>query len=248
MNPTIQNQLNHRSIRKFKDIPLTSDQINLLVDVARHTSTSSFMQSYSILSVTDPEKKAKVAQIGNQNYIAECGHLFIMLADQHRNQLIGEEQNFDTEVLGSFDRFFVAATDAILAAQNIMVAAEAMGLGAVFLGSTLNQVDQLIEIFNLPEHVVPVLGIAIGHPDQAPQLKPRLPREIMHFENSYPKLENVCEALKDYDAIVHEYYDLRDANNRVDAFTTQIAKGMTRKHPGRMQLLKFYQGQGFIKY
>ncbi|HCT62966.1 MAG TPA: NADPH-dependent oxidoreductase [Erysipelotrichaceae bacterium] len=248
MNSTIQNQLNHRSIRKFKDIPLTPDQINLLVDVARHTSTSSFMQSYSILSITDPEKKAKVAQIGNQNYIAECGHLFIMLADQHRNQLIAEEQDTDTEVLGSFDRFFVAATDAILAAQNIMIAAEAMGLGAVFLGSILNQVDQLIEIFNLPEHVVPVLGIAIGHPDQAPQLKPRLPRDIMHFENTYPKLENVCEALKDYDAIVHEYYDLRDANNRVDAFTTQIAKGMTRKHPGRMQLLKFYQGQGFIKY
>ena len=123
-----------------------------------------------------------------------------------------------------------------------------MGLGGVFLGSTLNQVDQLIEIFNLPEHVVPVLGIAIGHPDQAPQLKPRLPREVMHFENTYPKLENVCETLKDYDAIVHEYYDLRDANNRVDAFTTQIAKGMTRKHPGRMQLLKFYQRQAFIKY
>ena len=248
MNPTIQNQLNHRSIRKFKDIPLTSEEVNLLVDVARHTSTSSFMQSYSILSVTDPEKKAKVAQIGNQNYIAECGHLFIMLADQHRNQRIAEEQNFDTEVLGSFDRFFVAATDAILAAQNIMIAAEAMGLGAVFLGSTLNHVDQLIELFNLPEHVVPVLGIAIGHPDQAPQLKPRLPREIMHFENSYPKFENVCDALKDYDAIVQEYYDLRDANNRIDAFTTQIAKGMTRKHPGRMQLLKFYQRQGFIKY
>lgn len=248
MNPTIQNQLNHRSIRKFKDIPLTVDQVNLLVDVARHTSTSSFMQSYSILSVTDPEKKAKVAQIGNQNYIAECGHLFIMLADQHRNQLIAEEQNTDTEVLGSFDRFFVAATDAILAAQNIMIAAEAMGLGAVFLGSILNQVDQLIEIFDLPEHVVPVLGIAIGYPDHAPQLKPRLPRALMHFENSYPKLDNVCEALQDYDAIVHEYYDLRDANNRVDAFTTQIAKGMTRKHPGRMRLLKFYQRQGFIKY
>ena len=162
MNPTIQNQLNHRSIRKFKDIPLTSEEVNLLVDVAQHTSTSSFMQSYSILSVTDPEKKTKVAQIGNQNYIAECGHLFIMLADQHRNQLIAEEQDTDTEVLGSFDRFFVAATDAILAAQNIMVAAEAMGLGGVFLGSTLNQVDQLIEIFNLPVHVVPVLGIAIG--------------------------------------------------------------------------------------
>lgn len=248
MHPTIQKQLNHRSIRKFKAEQLTSEQVSTLVDVARQTSTSSFMQSYSILSVTDPEKKAKVAQIGNQTYIADCGHLFIMLADQHRNQKIAEEQNFATDILGSFDRFFVAATDAILAAQNMMLAAEAMGLGGVFLGSILNQVDQLIEIFALPEHVVPVLGIAFGYPDQAPTLKPRLPRVAMHFENSYPKLENVCASLKEYDAIVHDYYDLRDANNRVDEFTVQIAKGMTRKHPGRMQLLKFFQGQGFIKH
>ena len=248
MNPIIQKQLNHRSIRKFKAEKLTAEQISTLVDVARQTSTSSFMQSYSILSVTDPEKKAKVAQIGNQTYISDCGHLFIMLADQNRNQRIAEEQNTDTDILGSFDRFFVAATDATLAAQNMMLAAESMGLGGVFLGSILNQVDQLIEIFDLPEHVVPVLGIAFGYPDQEPTLKPRLPREVMHFENSYPKLENVCASLKEYDAIVHEYYDLRDSNNRVDEFTVQIAKGMIRKHPGRMQLLKFIQSQGFIKY
>ena len=106
MHPTLQHQLNHRSIRKFKDIPLTKDEVNLLVDVARHTSTSSFMQSFSISSITDHDKKAQIAQIGKQKYIEACGHLFILLADQHRNQVIAEEQNVDIDILGSFDRFF----------------------------------------------------------------------------------------------------------------------------------------------
>ncbi|MCQ2569931.1 MAG: NADPH-dependent oxidoreductase, partial [Limosilactobacillus sp.] len=40
MNETIQTQLNHRSIRAFKDQALTPEQLNTLYDVARHTSTS----------------------------------------------------------------------------------------------------------------------------------------------------------------------------------------------------------------
>ncbi len=50
MNETIKTQLNHRSIRQFKPVALTQDEVNLLVDVARHTSTSNFRQAYSIIS------------------------------------------------------------------------------------------------------------------------------------------------------------------------------------------------------
>lgn len=248
MNSTIKTQLSHRSIRKFKNKPLEKDIVATLVDVARHTATSSFMQSYSIISVTDPEKKEKLAEIGKQPYIAESGHLFVMIADQHRNAQIALEDQADIDVLGSFDRFFVGATDAILAAQNIMIAAESMGLGGVFLGSLLNQADQVIELLELPEYTTPVLGIALGYPDQEPQLKPRLPQHLMHFENSYPEFASVHEALSEYDETVQEYYDLRATNNRIEAFTTQITKGMGRKHPGRMKLLEFIRKQKLLRF
>ena len=54
------------------------------------------------------------------------------------------------------------------------------------------------------------------------------------------------EELKDYDAEVHEYYDLRDLNNRVDEFTSQIAKTMDKSVANRANTLKDLQEQGFF--
>lgn len=53
MNETIKTQLNHRSIRQFKPVALAQEEVNLLVDVARHAPTSNFRQAYSIISITD---------------------------------------------------------------------------------------------------------------------------------------------------------------------------------------------------
>lgn len=248
MNKTIQTMLNHKSIRKFKQQKLDKETINTLVDVARHTSTSNFMQSYSIISVNDEEKKQAIADISNQQYIADSGHLFIMVIDQNRNMQIAKENNQDTEILGKFDRFLIGASDALLASQNILTAAESLGLGGVVLGSILNQVDELIEILDLPKYVFPILGIALGYPDQEPQLKPRLPQSVMHFEDTYKIQENINEKLEVYDNVVHQYYDLRDENTRVDKFTKQITEGMNRNIPGRNKILELINMQGFAKY
>lgn len=246
MNTTIETQLNHRSIRKFSDKPISPEIIEVLVDVARHTATSSFTQSYSIISVTDPIKKQALAEIGKQPYIAEAAHLFVLVVDQHRNEMIAKANGADTSVLDSFDRFFVGASDAILAAQNMMVAAESLGIGGVFLGSILNQIDEVSSLLNLPERVAPALGIAFGYPDQSPQLKPRIPANLIHFENSYPEYTNILDTLKEYDEIVQTYYDLRNANQRIDSFTNQITAGMGRINPGRAKMLEYLQKQKLV--
>ena len=248
MNKTIETMLNHRSIRKFKNKKIDNETIELLVDVARHTSSSNFEQSYSIISVMDQDKKQAIADISNQQYIADSGHLFIMLVDQNRNMQIAKANNQDTDILASFDRFQIGASDALLASQNILTATESMGLGGVVLGSILNNVEKLIEVLELPEYVFPILGIAIGYPDQEPQLKPRLPQSVMHFTDTYKPQENILENLELYDNVVHQYYDLRDENKRVDKFTHQITKGMNREIPGRLKLLDLLQKQGFAKY
>ena len=247
MNQTIKTQLNHRSIRKFKDKALDLETVSLLVDVARHTSTSNFMQSYSMMSITDKQLKKEIAQVCNQEYVAESGHLFIFLVDQHRNATIAQELDLEIDVLETFDRFQIASSDALLAAQNVLVAAESMNLGGVFLGSILNEADKIISLLNLPKYVFPIIGLALGYPDQSPQLKPRLPQAVMHFENSYQILDNYHDALTDYDEIVETYYDLRDENRRVDAFTKQIEVSMSRKPEGRMRLLEHLNKQGLLK-
>ena len=246
MNETIKTQLNHRSIRQFKPLALTQEEVDLLVDVARHTATSNFRQSYSIISITDQKLKEEIAEIANQPYIPNAGHLFVFVVDQRRNTLIAEAKGAEALVQGSPERFISAFSDAMIAAQNVVVAAESLGMGTVYLGSILNDNAKLSELLKLPKYVYPAVGLAVGWPDQEPQLKPRLPRHVIHMENYYQDLENPLEELKDYDAEVHEYYDLRDLNNRVDEFTTQIAKTMDKSVAKRANTLKDLQKQGFF--
>lgn len=246
MNDVIMLQLNHKSIRKFKDEQLPKEVIETLVNVARHTATSNFMQSYSIVCLSSQEKKQKLAEICNQPYVAEASHVFIFVADQYRNQQIAVENSQETSVLHNMDRFMVAMTDAVLAAQNVNLAAESLGLGTVFLGSILNDNNKTSELLELPELTFAVLGLAIGYKDQEPQLKPRLPQDIMFFEESYQTFDNYVEALKDYDDVVTTYYDLRDANKRIESFTNQITAAMNRKPEKRLKIKSDLEKQGFI--
>lgn len=246
MNDTIQTQLNHRSIRNFKEETVSQNIISTLVDVARHTATSNFMQSFSIVCLTSDEKKTALAKICNQHYVAEASHVFIFVADQHRNEQIAKENSQDTSVLSTMDRFMVAMTDASLAAQNVNVAAESLGLGTVFLGSILNDARSVIDLINLPEKTFPIVGLAIGYPNQEPQLKPRLPKDMMFFENEYEVVNDMKATLSDYDTVVTEYYDLRDANKRIDSFSKQITDGMLRRPAKRMDILKEIQRQDLL--
>lgn len=249
MNETIKLQLSHRSIRAFTKEKLTDEQVDTLINVAQHTSTSSFMQAYSIVGVTDPDKKKQLAEVGNQNYIAEASHVFIMVVDQHRNKIIAEEAGKETNTLSSMNRFMSGYADALLAAQNIMIAAESMGLGGVFLGSLLNNAPQVDKIINTPEYAFPVLGIAIGHPDQEPQLKPRLPRHFMYSEDTYTLPEkNLTNQLTDYDEIVTQYYDLRNNNRRLDTWTNQVSQYVPRQGKIRAQLLDQLRKKKLIQY
>ncbi len=78
-NETIDTQLNHRSIRKFKDQTLTKEQLETLYSVFGQTPTSMFMQNASLLHVTDPEEKKKIQKLCNQKYVGAEGDLFIFI-------------------------------------------------------------------------------------------------------------------------------------------------------------------------
>lgn len=243
-NSTTDCQINHRSIRKFKDRPLTTEQLDTLYEAARHTSTSMFYQQFTILHITDPKKRAAVREISQQPYVGANGDLFIFLADLYRNQQIRQQLGNDDGRLHTTDIFMQAAEDAILALQNALTAAESIGLGGVVLGSIKNDPEKLIEVLDLPKMTFPILGLQVGVPDQEPQLKPRLPLEQIVFDNDYPRDFKVS-SLKDYDKIVTTYYDLRDANRRIDSFTNQInGPKLNKQETSRDKLLQALHDQG----
>lgn len=205
------------------------------------------MQAYSIISITDPTLKAAFSAISKQPYVENNGHLFLFVVDYHRNVQLTKAQDRPAKLQGTADYFIAGLTDATIAAQNMVVAAESLGMGTVFLGSLHNDAQQIIDLLGLPEYTFPAVGLAVGWPNQEPQLKPRLPKEVMHMENQYQALENPLKDIESYDEEITGYYDTRDLNNRVDRFSKQVADKMETLPPKRLALLEVIQQQGFLK-
>ncbi len=246
MNPMIQKQLNHRSIRVFKDQPFPQDDYETLMEVARRTATSSGLQAASIIRISDPELKKQIAELCHQDYIGRIPLLLIFVVDQYRNNEIALEQGIVSDGAAGMDSFFQSFTDASIMAQNVVNAAEALDYGTFYIGSIHNDPSAMCALLKLPKLVFPVVGVGIGIPDQELALKPRMDNAMRVFDNHYVCFEDTITRLKDYDAQMQTYYDLRDTNRRLDSFTLQVAKRINAHNPTRQELLNVVRDQGFI--
>lgn len=248
MNTIIETMLNHRSIRKFEDRPLTGEQIRTIVECAQSASTSSFIQAYSIIGVKDPQKKAKLAELaGNQSYVENNGHFFIFCADLHKFDVISELEGKDlSQSLESTEKFMVAIIDAALASQNAALAAESMGLGICYIGGLRNRLPEVCELLQTPARVIPLFGIAAGYPAQNPDKKPRLPISHIYHEDVYQndKTEYIS-GLKEYNQVISAYYNERTGGKRADTWTGQMANMLEK--PVRMYMKDFAEAKGFNK-
>lgn len=245
MNETIRTQLEHRTIREFKDLKIPHQIFEQLLEVARRTATSTGMQASSIIRVTNPDMKKKIAEICNQEYVARVTELLIFIVDQYRNNQIAKEKNCFVETAGDMDRFFAAFTDACIMAQNIVIAAESMGLGTVYLGSILNDSERICELLKLPKLTFPVIGLGLGYPNQNPQIKPRMEMKLRVFENTYKVFESYLDQLEEYDKEMRTYYDLREPGKRADSFSNQVVTRLNQRIPKRQEILNVIRKQGF---
>lgn len=244
--------MDRRSIRHFTQTPIPQDTIDILESAAQQAATSQYLNSWSAVRITDPAVRQQIAEIGRQPYIAEAPLLYVYIVDQHRNARIAAAQGVDVEsenfTLNSSYIFSQSQNDAVLALHAMETAANALGLGCVILGSVLNDIDRLISILKLPPLTFPVLGLAIGEPNQSPERKPRLPHGMQFFQDSYPDNEqwvSMAPSLEEFDETVHRYYDLRDTSKPVASFSTQIAKISTSPAPLNKCINKPATQQGF---
>lgn len=244
-NSTVETILTHRSIRRFQDAPVPADQLETLIKVALRTPSSTNMQSASIIRVTDPAKKAKLAEIAKQPYIADAPEIWQFFLDVRRMAKIAEEKGGESASIANMDLFFQGWTDASLMAQNVATSAESMGLGTCLLGSPLNNPPALIELYEMPELTFPVVGLMMGLPNQEPMLKPRMGKNLRFFENTYQDFSPYVEALSAYDNELQTYYDVRQPGRPVASYTDQVAKRMSISLPLRQQIVRTIRAQGF---
>lgn len=242
MNNIIELLKNHKSIRKFKDEKVDEDKIRTIIESAQSASTSSFIQGYTIIRVDDEKNRDEIATLsGDQKYIRECPLFLVFCADLKRLYKTGEMNDVDIEK-GFTEPFIIATVDAALAAQNAMVAAESMGLGGVYIGGIRNNPERICEILGIPENVYPVFGMCLGHPNHDPEVKPRLPLEVVFKKDRYDD-SNDEEIIREYDEKIKEYYIRRTKGRREDTWSGQLADKVGNEL--RPHMKDFLEKKGF---
>lgn len=173
----------HRSIRDYKSDPISEQLLTEILNAGIRASSSGNMQSYSIIVTRDKSLREQLYKPHmEQNMVLDAPVLLTFCADFHRMRqwlrLSNALDNFD-----NFMSFMIATIDAVLVAQNVALAAESKGLGICYMGSTLANCDQIGRILNVPKNVVPVVGFSLGHPNEDPEPRDRLPFDgLVHYE------------------------------------------------------------------
>lgn len=242
MNETIKSMLNHRSIRAYKDEPVTDQDLNLLLEVALQAPTSINGQQLSIIVVRDKEKKAKIAELtGGQTWIDQAPVFLLFVMDYHRAAIAAKltEQEFIHNQ--SIESIMVGSVDVGIAMGTVIAAAESMGLGTVPIGGIRRAPFEMIELFNLPQFVYPVAGVALGHIADHSAKKPRIPMSIFRHDERYnPDQE---EAIKAYDEQMSAYMSERTGGQSNRNWSQGVAG--TYKHIYFPKVYPSLKQQGF---
>lgn len=234
MNDTIEILLNHTSIRKYKDKPISKEMVDTIVSCAQMAPTSSHFQAYTIIEVKDPRKREFLASVsGGQKYVVEAPLVLLFCGDLHRGKKYYD--NVNPEVFGNTEQYTIGTIDVALAAQKALIAAQILGLGGVFVGGIRNDVESISKEFKLPELVYPLFALCIGYPDDSPETKPRLPQGIVHKIDFYDESKDK-ELIDQYNETMTKYYIDRTDGQEDDNWTQRCGsylRGKTRDELGQ---------------
>jgi nitroreductase len=227
--------LSHRSIRGYRPDALPPGTLRTLVAAAQSAATRSNLQTWSVIAITDPDRKAALAKVAsNQKHIEQCPLFLVWVADISRNQRLGVEEGVTLEVMPYQETFLVAAIDAALAAQNATIAAESLGLACVYIGALRNNPTEVARIAGLPPGAFGAFGMCVGYASAtaASEVKPRLPQDVVLHHEVYDASGKPAHRA-DYDALIGAF----SARNEMAADT------WTRRVIGRMGKIAAMSGR-----
>jgi nitroreductase len=250
VNAVLANLLAHRSVRAFLSDDLPDGTVETLVAAAQSAPTSSNMQSWSVIAIRDPARKARLAELSaRQGFIQQAPLFLAFLADTSRLARLGEREGQAMDGLNYLESFLVAAVDAALAAQNAVVAAESLGLGTVYVGGLRNRPEEVAVELGLPPGVMAVFGLCVGVPDPAvaTAVKPRLPQSLVLHRERYTALPDAeATDIAGYDAALARFSEQQGmgaGHGWIRRMLTRVASGASLS--GRDKMHAMLQRLGF---
>jgi FMN reductase (NADPH) len=241
--------LKHRSIRRYKSNDIDNNTLNTILSAGVRASTTGNMQVYSMVVTRDESIRRQLWECHfKQDMVLQAPVHITFCADFNRFNKWCEQR----EAVPGYDNylsFFTAAIDALLASQNVCLAAEDLGLGICYLGTATYNSRRIIEILELPRGVVPVAAIVAGYPDEDPVLVDRLPLEgVVHFEKySDYTTEDIDRIYADRESLeqTRELLEINQKKTLAQVFTDNRYKRADNVHFSR-EFLDVIRQQGFM--
>ena len=203
MNQVLETLLNRKSVRAYEDKPIEPDIKAAILKATLRAPTAGNMMLYSIIDVTDQPLKDRLAiTCDNQPFIARAPMVWIFLADYQRwhdyfiasdVEKVCQQNNVPMRTPEEGD-LFIACCDALVAAQNAVIAAESFGIGSCYIGDVIEQYETHKNLLNLPQYVFPICMLVFGYPTQQQKEQittSRFDERFILFENNYRQLEPI---------------------------------------------------------
>ena len=169
-NQAINNIMTRVSVREFTGEKISEEQLDTLLRAAMSAPTAINKQPWAFIVVTD---ETKIAALGEALPYSRCSNkpaVAIIPCGDLSKAIEGEMANF-------------WINDVSAATENLLLAAHAMGLGAVWTGlhPDMNRAKMVQEMLGLPEHIIPLCVVPVGYPAEQPEVKDKYKPENIHY-------------------------------------------------------------------
>jgi len=244
--------MRRRTVRSFLDQPVEEEKVVKLLDAAIQAPSGGNIQPISIIRIEKPEGRDKMAKLaGNQPWVAKAPLCLLFCIDFHRTGKWAEAESASYGGEKALMSFLLAYADVFCSAENAVLCATSLGLGAVYIGMVLAAMTEIRREFGLPDKVVPVVALCVGYPKKVPAGITKLPRAALvhseRYEEKSPdelkqlyreKYGELTTDVKSYFKRAYQEALEMDEQSRPD-FTDKVARIMARMEVGNAAQLLF---------
>ncbi|MBI4438437.1 nitroreductase family protein [Candidatus Woesearchaeota archaeon] len=180
-----------RSIRRYSDLPVEWDKIGTVVDAGRVAPSAGNIQSWRFIVVeSHPKRKALAEACLRQYWMEEAPvHILIVMLLKKVREFYGKRADF------------YAVQESAMAAQNMLLAAQVVGLGSCFVSAFDD--EKVSEIFSLPADVRPMGIVTLGYPNESPEEPLKYRIENVTFIDRWGQ-QNIGR-IRDVDAVIWNF-------------------------------------------
>lgn len=163
---TLQAILTRRSIRKFKSQKIPDETTKKILEAAMYAPSARNTQSWHFIVITERDLLNKIPKIHPYAEMIYEAPLAIIVCGDLQYENIPEYN----------------AVNCAAATQNILLAAQDLGIGGVWLGlyPRIERMEPLFRMFELPEHIVPISLVVLGYSNETPEQPDRYKPERIH--------------------------------------------------------------------